>query len=155
MTSAAIRAAAIFERRANSRIDNLLGFLAAAVVFCVFFFFFNPVRPLVFTGAQALASEVKAGDSLEVRWSEHWNRLCAGESTRYMRDASGEIRTIEGITVEIPSSFGDQDRDHAIQIPPRTPHGETQMWTVVTSQCWPWSSQTFVTTSQKISFMVL
>lgn len=132
--------------------DHVLFGAIAAVLGVSIVIMFNPVPPLKFAGAYVDNVNVAPGGTLQVHWQQDWSRACPGDSVRYMRDADGEIKTLAGVAVEPPQSPGYVDRPRPVTVPSKAVKGPAELWAVVTSRCWPWS--TFQVTSPKIAFTV-
>lgn len=146
---------AIVLRQSHAWADHIEGMVAAAIVLVGAFFIFNPIQPLVFTGAMVLSESVVAGQEITIRWSQEWHRLCPGRSVRYAQTNEGEVRTLDGIDVIPPMLPGAQERERQVLIPVGFPPGRTIMWTEVKQQCWPWQSQAFKVDSPRVVFTVL
>jgi hypothetical protein len=134
-------------------IDNVIGAIFAVIVFSVFFFIFNPIKPMVYTEATVLTPEVVAGEMLEVVWGTQWRRMCSGESKRWAITHEGEVKQLDGMEITPPAAPGWYQIDRKVMIPANFPKGVTQFWTTATFHCWP--NQTFTDTSPRLTFTVL
>lgn len=126
---------------------------AASVVFLFAMFVLYAREPMEFVSAEARTSVVAPGAQISIEWEQEWHRRCEGFSTRVLRTAHGELKTLEGVAVRPPDQTGVRMSISTITIPANLPEGQTSLWTTVTMRCWPWGAA-YTIVSPRVTFWV-
>lgn len=113
---------------------QLVPAISAVVIFLVLSVLLDR-RPPLALHATLVPLTVQAGGSVEVTWSQDWNRLCPGKVTRRITDSIGVVHEFAPIDISLPAQVGERTIDGRMRVPAWLSDGPTIFQSVIEFRC--------------------